>query len=119
MPPFEQGKLVRVIHGSAIDIAVDIRKNSPTYGKHHKVLLSDQKQNMFWIPSGFAHAFLALEDNTIFLYKCTNYYDKKSERCIIWNDKSLNVDWECESPILSDKDLEGINLSSFNSPFTL
>ena len=100
VPPFDQGKLVRIVKGSAIDVAVDLRKNSSTYGEYHKILLSEKKQNMFWIPSGFAHGFVVLEKNTFFVYKCTNYYDKNSERCIIWNDKDLNIDWEINTPIL-------------------
>ena len=119
IPPFDQGKLVRVVQGSAIDVAVDLRKNSPTYGKYHNVLLSDKKQNMFWVPSGFGHAFITLEDNTLFLYKCTNYYDKNSECSIIWNDPDLNIDWEVSNPILSKKDLEAISFKDFKSPFTL
>ncbi len=119
LPPFDQGKLVRVVQGSAIDVAVDLRKKSPTYGKHHKVLLSDKKQNMFWIPNGFGHGFISLQNNTLFLYKCTNYYDKKSECSIIWNDPSLNINWGISNPILSEKDLQGISFKEFNSPFTL
>ncbi len=104
LPPFEQGKLVRVSKGAAIDVMVDIRKNSATFGKHCKVLLDDVKRNMLWIPPGFAHGFLSLTDNTLFLYKCTNYYDQASERGIAWNDPELNIDWEIESPLVSEKD---------------
>jgi len=78
-PPYEQGKLVRVIKGSVIDVAVDIRKDSPTYGEHISVHLTEDNKKIFWIPPGFAHGFIALEDNTIFSYKCTNIYNKESE----------------------------------------
>lgn len=105
-PPYEQGKLVRVITGSVKDVVVDIRKNSPTYGKHFSVILSSKENKMLWIPPGFAHGFVTLEDNTIFSYKCTNVYHKESESGIIFNDKILNINWEVKNPVISDKDLE-------------
>src|SRR5690606_3615745 len=86
-PPFAQGKLVRVVKGSVIDIAVDIRKNSKTYGKHVSVELNEQNNYIFWVPEGFAHGFVSLEDDTTFLYKCTNFYNKSSEMDLLWNDK--------------------------------
>jgi dTDP-4-dehydrorhamnose 3,5-epimerase len=116
-PPFSQGKLVQVVQGSAIDVAVDIRKNSATYGKFVKVLLDSKKRNQFWIPEGFAHGFLALEDNTIFLYKCTNYYNPNSEETILWNDRSLQIDWSADNPIISIKDKEGVLFQDLNTPF--
>ena len=85
-PPFAQGKLVRVIQGSVLDVAVDIRPHSTTYGKYESVLLSGENKTQFWIPPGFAHGFITLEDNTIFCYKCTGPYSKESEGAIIWND---------------------------------
>lgn len=103
-PPFAQGKLVRVITGSALDVVVDIRKNSPTFGQHLKFHLNTQDQNMVYVPEGFAHGFLALEDDTTFVYKCTNYYNKESESGIIWNDPELNIDWGCKNPVISEKD---------------
>jgi dTDP-4-dehydrorhamnose 3,5-epimerase len=103
--PFAQGKLVRVITGKALDVAVDLRKNSPTFGQYETFLLDSTKQNMVYIPAGFAHGFSALED-TIFFYKCTNFYNKASEAGIIWNDPTLNINWEVESPNVSDKDKE-------------
>lgn len=106
MPPFAQGKLVRVIKGSVLDVAVDIRKLSPTFGKWVSVVLSEDNKWMCWIPEGFAHGFISLEDETIFSYKCTNIYHKPSERSILWNDSSLNISWGTESPILSLKDAE-------------
>ncbi|MDN5203877.1 dTDP-4-dehydrorhamnose 3,5-epimerase [Fulvivirgaceae bacterium BMA10] len=102
--PFAQGKLVRVISGQVLDIAVDLRKESPTFGQYHKCLLSAKENNMLYIPDGFAHGFAALEDS-IFFYMCTNVYNKDSEDGIIWNDSDLNIDWGIDNPIISDKDL--------------
>lgn len=116
-PPFEQGKLVRVIKGSVLDVAVDIRKGSSTYGQHVSIVLSGQNKKQFWIPPGFAHGFLVLEDQTIFSYKCTNYYNKESEGAVSWNDPQLKIDWNITDPILSDKDKLAETLSNFNSPF--
>ncbi|MGC6470272.1 MAG: dTDP-4-dehydrorhamnose 3,5-epimerase [Flavobacteriales bacterium] len=116
-PPFDQGKLVRVIHGSVLDVAVDIRKESPTYGQHKSILLSSENKLIFWIPPGFAHGFLTLENNTIFSYKCTGPYSKESEGAILWNDKDLNIDWGVNSPIVSQKDNEAENFKPFISPF--
>jgi len=116
-PPHAQGKLVRVIKGSVLDVAVDIRKGSPTYGKYFSIELNEQNKTMFWIPVGFAHGFLTLEDNTIFHYKCTNYYNKDSEASVLWNDQDINVNWNISNPLLSEKDLTGIPLKDFVSPF--
>lgn len=116
-PPFAQGKLVRVIKGAVLDIAVDIRKNSQTYGEHFAITLSEQNKTQFWIPEGFAHGFLTLEDNTIFTYKCTNYYHKASEGCLLWNDPDLQIDWNILNPILSEKDKAGQVFNTFKSQF--
>ncbi len=116
-PPYAQGKLVRVITGAVLDIALDIRKGSPTYGQHHKVLLSSENKKMFWLPPGFAHGFLTLEDNTIFSYKCTNLYNKESEGAVLWNDPDLKIDWEIEDPKLSEKDLKAPNFTALQSEF--
>jgi dTDP-4-dehydrorhamnose 3,5-epimerase len=116
-PPYSQGKLVQVITGSALDVAVDLRKDSDTYGQHVKVILSSEKRNQFWIPEGFAHGFLALEDNTIFSYKCTNYYNPQSEVTILWNDRNLKIDWQIDNPIISPKDNEGVLFKDFDTPF--
>ena len=116
-PPYSQGKLVQVITGLALDVAVDLRRNSETYGQHVKVLLSAEKRNQFWIPEGFAHGFIALEDNTIFSYKCTNYYNPQSEVTILWNDRNLNIDWQIDNPIISPKDKEGVLFKDFDTPF--
>ncbi|MES2513742.1 MAG: dTDP-4-dehydrorhamnose 3,5-epimerase [Bacteroidota bacterium] len=116
-PPFAQGKLVRVINGAVLDIAVDIRKNSPTYGQHVSIELTEENKTMFYIPPGFAHGFLTLKDNTIFSYKCTNVYHKASEGTVLWNDSNLNIDWNIASPVLSEKDLVGTPFKDFSSPF--
>lgn len=104
--PFAQGKLVRVIQGRALDVAVDIRKNSPTYGQHFSIELSGENFKMFWVPPGFLHGFITLEDQTIFSYKVTGFYDKASEIGVMWNDTDLNIDWglNSEEIILSEKD---------------
>tara|TARA_R110001592_G_scaffold43554_1_gene141026 strand:- start:336 stop:878 length:543 start_codon:yes stop_codon:yes gene_type:complete len=116
-PPYAQGKLIRVIKGRIIDVAVDIRKDSPTYGKSIVLELSEENKLMFYIPEGFAHGFLTLEDNTIFSYKCTNFFNKASECSLLWNDKDLNIDWGVKSPILSDKDEKASLFAPFTSPF--
>jgi len=116
-PPFAQGKLVRVIKGSVLDIAVDIRKNSETYGKYFSIFLSAENNTQLFIPPGFAHGFLAFEDETIFAYKCTNYYAPDHEITIQWNDPSLNINWEAENCIVSKKDNIGLEFSKFASDF--
>ncbi len=116
-PPYDQGKLVRVTQGKVIDIIVDIRKSSPTYGKSIAVELSAQNFKQFWVPPGFAHGFSVLEDNTIFQYKCTNYYHKASEGGIRYNDPDLNLNWQIEKPVVSEKDLLLPFLKDLNSPF--
>jgi dTDP-4-dehydrorhamnose 3,5-epimerase len=103
-PPMAQGKLVRVARGSVLDVAVDIRKGSPWYGKYQKVFLSAANGWMFWLPPGFAHGFVALEDDTLFSYKCTNYYSKPHEGSIRWSDPDLGVDWETDMPVVSERD---------------
>lgn len=102
----EQAKLVRVIKGSVLDVCVDLRWNSSTYLQHFSLVLSEQNKKQMFVPRGFAHGFLVLEDNTIFSYKCDNYYNKESERGIIYNDKDLNIDWNFneEDLIVSEKD---------------
>lgn len=119
--PFAQGKLVRVIQGSVVDVAVDIRKNSATCGQHFTVELSGENHKQLWVPPGFLHGFLTLEDDTIFTYKVTNYYDKASEIGVVWNDPTLNIDWAAylnpSEFLFSDKDLALSNFDSFTSPF--
>jgi dTDP-4-dehydrorhamnose 3,5-epimerase len=116
-PPYAQGKLVRVLQGSVIDVAVDLRKNSPTYGQHLSVKLTADNKKMFYIPEGFAHGFVTLEDNTIFSYKCTNYYNPQYEGGVLWNDPQLNINWQIENPILSEKDKKLPLLAQLSSPF--
>jgi len=116
-PPFAQAKLVRVIKGAVLDVAVDIRKNSPTYGQHVAVELSEQNKRIFYIPEGFAHGFLTLENDTIFSYKCSQFYNKESEASLLWNDETLGINWGIEDPILSDKDKIAPKFSNFQSQF--
>ena len=116
-PPYAQGKLVRVATGTAMDVAVDIRKGSPTYGQYVSTILSSEKNNMFWIPAGFAHGFVALEDHTLFLYKTTNFYNKASEGALRWNDPDIHVQWGIDHPIISEKDQVSGFLKDFESPF--
>lgn len=119
--PFAQGKLVRVIQGSVLDIAVDARKDSPTFGEHYALELSGENHKQLWIPPGFLHGFLTLEDQTIFTYKVTDYYDKNSEVGVMWNDPDLNINWSkdiaIEDLLLSDKDLVLPSFKDFVSPF--
>ena len=100
---YAQDKLVRVVKGSVLDVAVDLRPDSPTLGKSVLIKLDDQRNNMFYIPKGFGHGFLALEDS-ILQYKCTEYYQPQSEGGIIWNDPDLNIEWGIKSPMVSAKD---------------
>lgn len=103
-----QGKLIRVIKGKILDIAVDIRKNSKTFGKHQSFILSEENCKQLWIPKNFAHGFLSLSPNTIVNYKCTDFYDPIDQNTIIWNDKDLNIKWPIKKPIISKKDRDGI-----------
>jgi dTDP-4-dehydrorhamnose 3,5-epimerase len=116
-PPFEQGKLVRVMKGSVVDVAVDIRKSSPTYGQWDSVKLTQENKWMYWLPPGMAHGFVALEDNTVFFYKCTNVYNQESEGSIRWNDTDLNINWPINEPILTDRDKNAPIFKEFISPF--
>jgi len=102
--PFQQGKLVRVARGAALDVAVDLRKDQPTYGKHFKMVLDSTHNIMLFIPPGFAHGFRSLQENTVFIYKCTKPYSKNHERGIRWNDPTLAIDWGVEEALVSEKD---------------
>ncbi len=117
LPPYAQAKLVSVVKGAVLDVAVDIRKNSATYGQHFSIILSEENKCQLFIPEGFAHGFVTLEDNTIFTYKCSNFYHKPSEQSIIYNDPNLAIDWQIAHPILSQKDEEGILFKHFTTPF--
>lgn len=103
---YQQAKLVRVVKGSVLDVCVDLRQNSKTYLQYFSVVISESNKKQLFIPRGFAHGFLVLEDHTIFSYKCDNYYNKDSERGIIYNDKDLNIDWQFPENdlIVSEKD---------------
>lgn len=115
--PHAQGKLVRVVQGSAFDVAVDIRPNSATYLQWFGVELNDSNNRMLWIPEGFAHGFVALEDNTHFLYKTTDYYHKASEGSIHWNDPQLRIEWPgSKDYIISEKDDQAPNVDSLLVP---
>lgn len=116
-PPYAQGKLVRVMKGAVLDVAVDIRKNSPTYGQWASIELTESNKWMYWVPPGFAHGFVTLEDNTVFFYKCTNVYNKESEGSILWNDPDLQINWGISDPLLSDKDKVSPLFRNFVSPF--
>jgi dTDP-4-dehydrorhamnose 3,5-epimerase len=107
LPPFAQAKLVQVISGEIIDIAVDLRKDSPTFKQYTIVKLSGENHNLFYIPAGFGHGFMALSDEVHLFYKCSCEYNKEHERGVIWNDPTLNLPWgENLSPIISEKDLK-------------
>jgi dTDP-4-dehydrorhamnose 3,5-epimerase len=114
---FAQAKLVRVIQGKVLDVAVDIRPDSPTFGKTFSVILSGENQKQLFVPRGFAHGFSVLEDDTIFSYKCDNYYNKASESGIIYNDSELNIDWMLgeDEVLLSEKDKVLPAMSTFIS----
>ena len=117
-PPYAQGKLVRVVKGAVLDVAVDLRKDSATYGQWEIVELSEENKLMYWVPPGFAHGFLTLRDETVFTYKCTNVYNKESEGSLLWNDPTLNIDWgSIKDLILSEKDLQSPLFEHFNTPF--
>jgi dTDP-4-dehydrorhamnose 3,5-epimerase len=116
-PPYAQAKLVRVIKGSVLDVAVDLRKSSPTFGKYYKIILSEENKKQLFIPKGFAHGFLCLEDGTVFAYKCSAYYNSQSERVLAWDDKLINIDWNIEKPLVSDRDALAMSFKTFKTPF--
>lgn len=118
-PPFAQSKLVRVVKGAVLDVAVDIRKNSPTYGCYHAVELSADNHLQFFIPKGFAHGFSVLSEEVVFQYKCDSYYNAQAEGAIIWNDPVLDIDWQipADKVILSDKDKKHPLFNDFITPF--
>jgi len=120
-PPYAQAKLVRCVSGAVLDVAVDIRRGSPTYGRHVSCLLSADNHRMFFIPRGFAHGFAVLSDTAVFQYKCDNYYHPEADGGISIVDTSLDIDWtiDISEAILSDKDKRQPRLADFNTPFDL
>ena len=120
-PPFTQSKLVRCVKGRVLDVAVDIRKGSPTYGQHVAVELTEDNHRQFFVPRGFAHGFSVLSDEVIFQYKCDNFYAPQAEGAIAWDDPTLNIDWRipADKVILSAKDACHPRLEEFDSPFDI
>jgi dTDP-4-dehydrorhamnose 3,5-epimerase len=116
-PPHAQGKLVQVLRGAVSDIALDLRKSSPTFGMHVQVEISAENGQQFYIPPGFAHGFQALEDDTLFLYKCTNFYAAADELTLRWDDPVLDIQWPIKPAITSPKDEKGWWFNEFKSPF--
>lgn len=112
--PHSQAKLVRVISGKVLDVVVDLRKDSPTFGEHYSTVLDSEQNNLLYIPVGFAHGFSVLEDS-IFVYKCSDYYSKLSEGGILWNDPALGIDWQVDQPIISEKDKLWMTLEEFKN----
>lgn len=117
LPPVAQGKLVRVTKGAVLDVALDIRKDSPTFGKHFSIELNEDNKRQLWIPPGFAHGFVSLMDDTVFQYKCTNYYSPENECAILWSDSDLNIDWKLNDVTVSEKDKNALTLANTQSPF--
>jgi dTDP-4-dehydrorhamnose 3,5-epimerase len=116
-PPHAQSKLIRVVQGSILDVAVDLRTDSKTFGQHFKHVLSGENKKQLYVPVGFAHGFLCLEDMTILNYKCSDYYNAGSEDAILWNDPQLNIDWGIIDPILAEKDQLAEKFATFDNPF--
>ncbi len=112
-----QGKLVSVLKGSVLDVAVDIRSGSPTFGRYYSVELSEHNKKQLWIPKGFAHGFSVLSDEAVFHYKCTASYDQPNEKCIRYDDEQLAIDWKIEQPIVSPKDLAGVCFKDIDKDF--
>lgn len=110
--PFAQAKLVRVVSGRVLDVVVDLRKDSPTFGKHFSTVLDAERNNLLYVPVGFGHGFSVLED-AIFVYKCSNYYNKPAEGGILWNDPALEIDWRVDESIISEKDQQWLTLAEF------
>jgi len=113
--PNAQGKLVTVVHGRVLDVAVDVRKDSPTFGKHVAIELSDENRRQLWVPRGFAHGFLVLSDTADFFYKCDEYYSPDSQMVIRWDDPDLAIDWGIAKPTVSDRDAAGGRLADMTS----
>lgn len=118
-PPFAQDKLVRVTRGEVLDIAVDIRKGSATYGMWQGVILNEENRHMFFVPKGFAHGFAVLSEVCDFQYKVSNYYSAENDGGIIWNDPEIGIDWQIEDPLISEKDSKHPLLKDFTTPFNV
>ncbi len=116
-PPHAQGKLIRVLKGAVLDVAVDLRKSSSTFGEYVAVELSEDNKLALWIPEGFAHGFKTLKDDTLFYYDCTETYNKEAEGSIHWNDPDIGIDWDIENPIVSEKDANAPLFKDFVSQF--
>ncbi len=112
-----QGKLCHVIAGKVLDVAVDIRFNSPTFGKYVSQILSEENHAQIWIPPGFAHGFAVLSSEAVFQYKCTNFYNKTDERAILFNDPDINIEWQIEKPVVSEKDLKAKKFNEIEKDF--
>lgn len=108
--PFAQAKLVSVLQGEVFDVAVDVRRSSPTFGRWHGVTLSGENKRQFFIPPGYAHGFAVLSETALFFYKCTEFYAPESEMTIAWNDPDIGIQWPLAEPVLSDKDRRGLRL---------
>lgn len=120
-PPYCQSKLVRVIHGAVLDVAVDIRKGSPTYGKWVSCLMTGENHRQFFVPRGFAHGFSVLSEEAVFQYKCDNFYHPEAEGAVAWDDPALNIDWQvpADQVILSEKDCHHQPLKDIDNPFDM
>jgi dTDP-4-dehydrorhamnose 3,5-epimerase len=117
MPPKAQAKLIRVTRGRVLDVVVDLRRTQPTYLQHYALELSAENKTQMFVPEGFAHGFLVLEDHTIFSYKCTNYYSKEHDRSLSFNDPAIGIDWKIDQPVISEKDRLAAPFSGFETPF--
>lgn len=112
--PNPQGKLVYVLEGEVFDVAVDIRRGSPTFGQHEAIILNDTNHKQFYVPEGFAHGFCVLSESATFCYMCTNFYDAGAEASLLWNDEQLGIEWPISSPVLSEKDSNALKLNDFD-----
>lgn len=118
-PPYTQSKLVRVVKGAVLDVAVDLRRNSPTFGQYESVLLTEENKRQFFVPQGFAHGFAVLSEEAVFQYKCDNYYAPQSEGSVLWNDPAIGIDWQLPTEViqLSDKDKKAVLLKDLEAIF--
>lgn len=117
VPPWEQAKLVMVLSGAVLDVVVDLRRDQPTFGRHFKITLAAKDRCMLYIPAGFAHGFMALEDHSLFAYKCSRFYQPGAEKSLRWNDPDLAVDWGVSDPVLSEKDKAAPLFRELRHPF--